>query len=463
MGVLVITSHLTRGGTIGMIGAFQWAGVLEPILLCIVMEVNVHETGDIVRVLEIKATAADLETDVRLALRKLQSVTVLRGFRPGRVPLKMIRRIRTEEATQNIANNLVKEVFEDMVKENDEYALLGRPREIKRSYELDGDLQVLVEFHVVPQVELKNLTEQVLETPVAGEVTDSMIEFFIRKKISKYVANRPLEEGEKIGEGVVGMFDQVWYRLTEIDSTTGLVLFQGRNEVRSFDFGAAKYLDPDADEFRMAFTGRVVGEEVFIEDFMEDPLLIDPVGEEPYYQAEILEALRFEWPEVDDEWAGIISNGAVDTAEKLREWVREYLSDSFKERSKHILDLKFKERMFELHPFALPPSFVAEASEELRRELGEEMDPSALNDGYITYLRWQVLLGAIEGQVDLESSEEEASIPDNETKPESENKPIAAFESPHNNSLTEYLLKQFEVREIPVSEWQVMYVIANEL
>ena len=426
------------------------------------MEVSVRETGDMVRVLEIKATAADLETDVRLALRKLQSVTVLRGFRPGRVPIKMIRRIRTEEVTQRIANNLVKEVFEDMVEGSDEYTLIGIPREIKRDYELDGDLQIQVEFHVVPQMELKDLTGQVLEIPVADEIPDRIIEFFIRKKISEHVENRPLEQGEKIGEGVVGMFDQVRYKLVEIDSKTGLVLVGGKNEVGTFDFGAAANLDPEIDKFRTAFTGRVAGDKVIIEDFMEDIPSVDMEEQEPCFQAEILEALRFEWPEVGDEWAVMISEKAMDTAEELREWVREYLSDLFEEHGKRALDSVFKERMHELHPFTLSPSFIEEKKEELQREFGDVINSPELVDSYIAYLRWQLLWRAIEGQVDLESSEAEMAIPDNETKLEADNETIEAPESPRNNLLTEHLLEQFEVKEIPVSEWEMMHVIAEE-
>jgi trigger factor len=428
------------------------------------MEVNVLETGDMVRVLEIKATAADLETDVRLALRKLQSATTLRGFRPGRVPIKMIRRLRAEDVKNEIVDNLTKEVFEDMVKGSDEYQLLGTPRETRRNYELDEDLLIQVEFYVVPQVELQDITGQVLEIPVAGEITERVIEFFIRKRMSRHLANRPLEEGEKIGEGTAGMLDQVEYRITEIDSVTGLVLLGSESKVETFDFGGTEGLDPDTDDgYRTAFTGRVVGDKVNLNETEDEVPRSTDTEKKSYLQVEILEALRFEWPEIDDGWATTVSEKEVNTAEELQEWARECLSSFFEGHSKYVLDFQFMNRMQVLHPFNLSTSFA----EEMRGNfLGKWMDdPSALAylQDYMAHLRWLILLQAIEGQVDLGSSEEVVEIPDSEIEPEADSEIIAESEQLRSNPLTAHLLKQFEVTEIPVPEEGMMYLIAKDL
>lgn len=428
------------------------------------MEVNVLETGDMVRVLEIKATAPDLETDVRLALRKLQSATTMRGFRPGRVPIKMIRRMRGEDVKNEVVDNLTKEVFEDMVRGSDEYQLLGTPREIRRDYELDEDLLIQVEFYVVPQVELQDITGQVLEIPVGGEITERVTEFFIRKRMSEHLPNRPLEEGEKIGEGTDGMLDQIEYRVTEVDNATGLVLVGSGSKLKTFDFGGAESLNPEAgDGYRTAFTGRAVGDIVNLDDVeAEDPSSVH-MREESYFEAEILEALRFEWPEIDDGWAMIVSEEEVNTAEELQGWVQEYLTNLFERHTRNILDFQFMNRMQVLHPFNLPISLV----EQMRGNLLDKWadDPNALEylKDSMAHLRWLILLEAIEGQVDLESSEEEVEIPDGETKPEVDSGITAASEQLRSNPLTAHLLKQFEVSEIPVPEEGMMYLIAENL
>ena len=428
------------------------------------MEVNVLETGDMVRVLEIKATAADLETDVRLALRKLQSATALRGFRPGRVPIKMIRRMRGDDVKNEVVDTLTKEVFEDMVKGNDEYRLLGTPREIRRDYELDEDLLVQVEFNVVPQVELQDVTGQVLEIPVSGEITERVIEFFIRRRMSKQLANRPLKEGEKIGEGAGGMLDQVKYRVAEVDSVTGLVLIGSESKIETFDYGGAQGLDPEAgDLYKTAFTGRVVGDKVSLSDAEDEGLQPADSEKKSYFQAEIMEALRFEWPEIDDKWATIVSEEEVGTAEELQGWAREYLSNFFEENSKYVLDFQFINRMQVLHPFSFSTSFAEEMRGNLLGKWGH--DPNALEylQDYMAHLRWLILLEAIEGQVELESSEEVDGIPENETKPEVDSEIIAGSEGLRSNPLTAHLLKQFEVSEIPVPEEGMMHLIAKNL
>ncbi len=428
------------------------------------MEVNVLETGDMVRVLEIKATAADLETDVRLALRKLQSATTMRGFRPGRVPIKMIRRMRGDDVKNEVVDNLTKEVFEDMVRGSDEYQLLGTPREIRRDYELDEDLLIQVEFYVVPQVELQDVTGQVLEIPVAGEVTERITEFFIRRRMSKHVPNRPLEEGETIGEGTAGMLDQVEYRVTEVDSATGLVLIGSESKIETFDFGGAEGLNPEiGDGYRTAFTGRAVGDKVNLDDTEDESPPSTDTEKKSYLQAEILKAHRFEWPEIDDGWATKVSEEEVNTAEELQGWVQEHLSNFFEGHSRYILDFQFMNRMQVLHPFNLSTSFAEEMRGNLLGKWAN--DPNALEylKDYMAHLRWLILLEAIEGQVDLESSEEVVEIPDSETKPELDSGITAASEQLRDNPLTAHLLKQFEVSEIPVPEEGMMYLIAKNL
>ncbi|MYD57659.1 MAG: hypothetical protein F4246_11700 [Rhodothermaceae bacterium] len=428
------------------------------------MEVNVLETGDMVRVLEIKATAADLEPDVRLALRKLQPATALRGLRPGRVPIKMIRRMRGDDVKNEVVDNLTKEVFEDMVKGNDEYQLLGTPREIRRDYELDEDLLVQVEFYVVPQVELQDVSGQVLEIPVSGEITEHVIDFFIRRRMSRHLSNRPLEKGEKIGEGAGGMLDQVEYRVTEVDSVTGLVLVGSESKKEIFDFGGAEGLDPEAgDVYRTAFTGRVVGDKVNLSETENEDLRSTDSEKKSYYQAEILEALRFECPEIDDGWATIVSEKEVNTADELQEWAREYLSNFFEEHSKYVLDFQFINRMQVLHPFNFSTSFAEEMRGNLLGKWGH--DPNALEylKDYMAHLRWLILLEAIEGQIELEPSEEVDAIPDNETKPEVDSEIEAGSDGLRSNPLTAHLLKQFEVSEIPVPEEGMMHLIAKNL
>ena len=204
------------------------------------METIVRETGDMIRILEITATATDLEVDLRMALRKQQSVTTLRGFRPGRVPLKMVRRVFAEEVKAIVVESLVKEVFEDLIHEN--YKVLGEAREVRRDYDLDGDLTVQIEFFVLPEIKLKDLTGMVLETPVL-EVNDAVVDFFMKKQIAAHLERRPLKSGERIGEEGVGVMDLVEYEVSKIDRETGRVLIGGKphQKKRIFEYGSHQF------------------------------------------------------------------------------------------------------------------------------------------------------------------------------------------------------------------------------
>ncbi len=417
------------------------------------METHVRETGDMVRVLEITADASDLETDVRLAEKKQQKLTVRRGFRPGHVPMKMIRRICASEIKDIIVQNLVEEVYDDMVAQNREYRTIGKPREIQCNYKLGGDLQVQIEFYVLPKLELKDLAGQVVEVPVSS-VSNKLIEYVKRIHMIPHLPTRPLQEDERIGELNVGMFDKVTYKSENIDPDTGFVLIGGRSEdVKEYNFGEAILISDEAYELEDMFEGHSVGDQIVLNQDDDPSNLVRLNSMDSDLRIEILAAERYEWPEIDDEWAAKISDHSVDSPEELDEWAQEYLENILGEFSEELVEAMVKERMVALHPFTIPEGFMEQAKSLMSDELHAAAEALETTDRLRRDMRWILLLRTL-------SEELKTTLWDS---PGTDALSIDAdMESSYEVEIMSRLVDQFEVKEVPASEQMMMHIVAKQ-
>jgi len=324
------------------------------------MQTNVYDTGDMIRVLEIKADASDLETDIRLAMKKIKRTAKFRGFRPGQAPMKMIRRIFNKDIELIVVNNLIKEVCEDIIDANDEYQVVGNVREIARKYTLGGDLEVRLEFFVVPKIILKDFRGHSLEVPTFP-VTDQLIDRFIKSRLVKFLTPRPLQSNQSIGINSDGEFDQVTYQLVEIDSQSEQVIVGGiLIEKGIFNFGEIAPNDPLKHyQFKSLFTGKFVGD-IFIVGLQENPWMSQIMGNHPKssYRIKIQEAYRFDWPEIDDIWAEKLSQNTVKSADEFHRWVSDSLQRTYEELTNQAAYGEIKNRLLELHPFSLPSNLL---------------------------------------------------------------------------------------------------------
>ncbi len=415
-----------------------------------------RETGDMIRVLEIKADSLDLETDVRLAVKKQQSMTTRRGFRPGQVPQKMIRRIYANEIENIVVQNLVQEVFEDLVIRNDEHDVIGQPREISRQYKLDEDLHVQIEFYVAPKIELKDLSGQVLEVPVAG-VTDHLIQFFIQVQLIPHLPLRPLNPNEKIGEPSLGMFDRITYEFENIDRQTGQVLI-GVGDTKKqqiFDYFFALKKNKEYLDFGDIFKEHSVGDVFFIDNDGPHSELIQSGLEDSKVRIKILEAERYDWPEMNDKWAKLISDNSVDSHEDLNKWAKEFLESSFRYQNRSLLETNLKKRLCELHSFSIPTEFLKQLDEH---NLLDSFEGTSNFDQLVELLqeefRWSILFTLIRKKYDYELSENPIASESLDASDE--------YEESLDQGILSELVKQFEIKNIPLTELETICIVAKE-
>lgn len=173
------------------------------------MQVSIETTSKLERRLTVGIPAETVDSEVDARLRQAVKNVRLPGFRPGKVPLKVMRQRFGSGVRQEVLGEVMSRSFrEAVVRENLKPA--GQPRIEPRSMEAGKDLEYVATFEVFPEVEVVELRDYSVEKPVA-EVTpadvDNIIDVFRRQRGSWEAVDRAAAEGDRVTIDYVGTRD----------------------------------------------------------------------------------------------------------------------------------------------------------------------------------------------------------------------------------------------------------------
>ena len=163
------------------------------------MQVSVESTGNLERRMNFSLPAEQLESGVSGRLREIARTAKMKGFRPGKIPARVIEQRFGEQVKAEVLGGLVRQTFDSAVREHD-LRLAGNPR-IDRAG--DGDLDFVATFEVVPDFGDVDVTKLTVVRNTA-EVTDADIDQMIENlRLQRRTWNK-VERAAKEGDLVAG-------------------------------------------------------------------------------------------------------------------------------------------------------------------------------------------------------------------------------------------------------------------
>ena len=139
------------------------------------MQTNITQNSSVEYDLDIQADHASLEDRINAQLKKIRPSVQKDGFRPGKVPMGMVKKLHGRAVAYEVVDELIQEVYKAEVLNSPDHDVLGSPTVTTLEYEPDGDLHAVVQFGVRPKVELSSLTGETISR-LSHEVTDDEIE-----------------------------------------------------------------------------------------------------------------------------------------------------------------------------------------------------------------------------------------------------------------------------------------------
>ncbi len=173
------------------------------------MQVSVESTSALERRMTIGVPVERIETEVNKRLQQTASRAKIPGFRPGKVPMSVIRQRYEAAARQEILGDLIQATFyEAIVAEKLNPA--GAPSVEPKVFEKGKDLEYVATFEVFPEFEVVGLDKievERLQADVTDADVDNMLDI-LRKQNTRYeTADRAAENGDQVNIDFVGKID----------------------------------------------------------------------------------------------------------------------------------------------------------------------------------------------------------------------------------------------------------------
>lgn len=226
------------------------------------MRVSIETTSGLERRLTVGVPAARVDDAVSDRLKDASRNVRLPGFRPGKVPMRVMQQRFGAGVRQEVVGEVISQSFQEaVISENLRPA--GQPRIEPRSLDAGKDLEYTAIFEIFPTVQLNEVSGFTVEQPVA-EVTDAdvddIIEVFRKQRGSLVAVERAAEEGDTAVIDFVGTRD-------------GEAFEGGSGEDFSLELGSNRMIPG----FEDGIVGMSVGEEktldlTFPEDYQQEDL-----------------------------------------------------------------------------------------------------------------------------------------------------------------------------------------------
>ncbi|MDZ4701866.1 MAG: trigger factor [Rhodothermales bacterium] len=391
-----------------------------------IKQVDPDELNPVEFELVIDATALELAPHVDNELRKQRHRVQVKGFRPGKVPISMLKKLYGESLVMGVVEKFIQDAFQDEVVEPGAHTVIGSPELTTLEYELDNDLHAVLHFGVRPEITLADLSgERILK--LKHTFKDEEVETRVKAlRLEHAELDEPSEE-RSIEAG-----DYVVIDMQPLDRATGLPVVGSRDEDLSF------YLDDERlrEPLREALLGQKAGANFRVElpadgedadehEEQAQPLLVGPSGEDlgaqktDPFQVTVKSVQRRNLPELDETFIKKASNEQAATESELRAQIEKQIATMWERQSRELLEGEIVLRMLELHDIPVPSSavdiFIASYLEDLKRRNEGRLPDGLDTDRFVEasrpeatrQARWMLLREEVIEQEKLEVTDED--------------------------------------------------------
>ena len=327
------------------------------------------------RTLDLTISAQQLQADTETILKRRAKTAKAHGFRPGKVPMKMVREMYGAQAYMDAMNHLIGQAYEKAVEEAglkvagapditpkgeaDELDFSGIYKITPKGEIKDGeDPKFTATVEVFPEVEVPDLKDVELKRFVC-EVTDTEVEKtleIMRKQRATYEVeeNGVAAEEKRVTINFVGKLD-------------GTPFEGGTANGFAFVIGAGQML-PD---FEKGVTGMKTGEKKTFEMTFPADYVEKLAGKTVEFEVELTKVEVAKLPEIDDEFAKKL--GINDGVAKMREEIAANLKREVKARITQQTKDGVMNALNDACHFDLPKALVAEEQQALARGFEQNM------------------------------------------------------------------------------------------
>jgi trigger factor len=320
------------------------------------MHVTETQTDELTRQFKIAVPAADIERKVEAKLNELAHSVQLPGFRPGKVPVALLRKRYGSSVKNEVVEQAINETSQAVIDERGIRVAMPPRVELEAGAE-QGDLEYTLAVELLPQITPPDYAEIRLERLVA-EVDDAEIDRRLRRfaeaigEETLITEVRPVQDDDIVVLDVLGPEDKWPF---DSQHSSGVRLQVGQ--------------DGPLSGFGQQLIGLSVGDRGAVTiTFPADVERKDLAGTEKTFEIEVREVRTRKPAEIDDELA---KRGGWADLDEMRNWVRQQHETELRSYSRLRLKRALLDRLAELYTFNVPKGLLDREYAAIVRQITE--------------------------------------------------------------------------------------------
>lgn len=329
------------------------------------MQVTLETTSNLERKMRISVPSEQVETQVDAKLRQAAGKVKINGFRPGKVPMREVKRRFGEGIRQEVSSELMQSSFSEAIKKED-VSPAGTPQIEEISMEAGKDLEFTAVFEVFPEVKLEGFTAITVEKPVA-EVVDEDLENMIVKlqeqRLEYAETDRASKNEDKLNIDFEGFVDGEAFDGGKGESTD-IILGSG-SMIPGFEEGLLDCKSGQEKDLELKFPDEYQAENL--------------AGKEALFKIKINAVSEPKTPELNDDFFklfGIDEGGESAFRTEVRGNMEKELDSAIKSKVKN----QAMDGLVETTNVDLPKALVASEIDRMRQEAVQQFGGSAKID-----------------------------------------------------------------------------------
>ncbi|MET1254706.1 trigger factor [Aliikangiella maris] len=316
------------------------------------MQVSVETTSGLERKLTVGIPASKVDDVADSRMRELAKTQRINGFRPGKVPLKVIKKRFGEHVRQEVVSEVMQRSFyEAVIQEKLQPA--GAPHIEPVVMEEGKDLEFTATFEIYPEVELKDLSNITIEQ-VTAEVGDddltTMLDTLRDQQAAWVEVKRKSKDGDQINIDFTGTIDGEEFQGGKAE---GFNLVLGSNQM--------------IQGFEEQLAGTKAGDELEVKvTFPEDYQNKDVAGKEAVFATKVNLVNKKDTLKMGElaEKLGIEDANVTTLKNDIRKNMERELNQVLKSKVKE----QVMDALVEEHDFAVPRAMIDQEIDVLKRQ-----------------------------------------------------------------------------------------------
>jgi trigger factor len=331
------------------------------------MQIAETASDGLKRAFAVTIPAKEISARVEGEVKKIAPTVRMPGFRPGKVPANLVRKMHGAALHQDALNTAIREAMDKLVRDNKLRPAMQPEVTLGEGYEEGKDAELAVALEVLPDIATPDITGLKLEKLTVA-VTDAEVDEQVSKIASGQQNFVAAKKGKKAETG-----DQVV--IDFLGKLDGVPFEGGAGEDTPLELGAGRFIPG----FEEQLVGMKAGDERTIDvTFPADYPAENLKGKAVTFDVTVKEVKIAGEAKLDDDFAKSLG---LESMEQLRGLLRGQIEQESAGLTRTQMKRALLDQLAAAHDFDVPPSMVEAEFEQiwqqLEQEVSNEADPAA--------------------------------------------------------------------------------------